>query len=55
MLIFDETHKTDIANLDEYETPIFILFLESERIRHIDDVVEIEKKIKYLRDKYNLS
>lgn len=44
-----QTHKFSLEAMDKQEALIMIAFLESERIRHLDDVVEIDIKIRKLQ------
>lgn len=56
MLKIDEkTHFADITLFNEMEAKIFIVFLESEKIRHQEDIEEIEKKILYVKQLYNIT
>jgi len=42
MMIFNESHKVIIETLNETEARAFIKFLESEIIRHGDDIKQAE-------------
>ncbi len=45
-----DTRKFDITKLDEQEKKIMCLFLESEKERHEQDIIDIERIIAYLKD-----
>lgn len=46
------THLFDTDLFNEEEARIFILFLESEMKRHLQDILDITKKIQYLKIRY---
>jgi hypothetical protein len=55
-MIFDEEHKAIISSLNEAEASAFVKFLQSEIIRHGEDIKQARELINlirtiYLRDK----
>ena len=48
-----KTHKFELCSLDKVETRIMIKFLESEKKRHAQDIIDINEKIAWMRKKWN--
>lgn len=49
-----DTHKFSVDDMNEDELNAFVFFLESERERHLEDIIDIEKlilKVKKLQEK----
>ena len=46
MIKFNDEHKTIIDKLDIPETKAFIAFLETEILRHQEDIVSTEQRIR---------
>lgn len=49
MIIFNEEHKAIVNFLNRIEAKAFIKFLESERIRHEDDIKRIHELIQIVK------
>ena len=52
---FDKkTHKVDIKTLNKDEAKAFILFLESEILRHQEDIKDIDKIISKVKAEFKI-
>jgi len=51
---FNKYHLTIIKSLTREESGAFIKFLESEIIRHLEDISETMDKIKKVKKRFNL-
>lgn len=52
---FDQlTHKVHWTTLSKGEAKAFIVFLESERVRHAEDITEIERLITEVKHWFDL-
>ena len=51
---FSEQHKVKIESMTRDEAKVFIIFLETEILRHQEDIVEAEKLTKKVKDMYRL-
>ena len=51
---FNKESKVIIESLTEPEASAFIKFLESEVIRHLDDIEQAEKLIETVKEMYRL-
>ena len=49
MLEFDENGMVNRKKMSYHERLIFILFLESEKVRHNQDIVDIDKTIEEMK------
>jgi len=50
---FDKkTHKVNIETMNKMEASAFILFLQSEKLRHLEDVLECERLIQRVAGMY---
>ena len=49
-----ETHKVEIETMNRTEAKAFIRFLMSEKIRHADDIKDLEILIEEVKRRYEL-
>ena len=49
-----ETHKVDIKTMNKTEAKAFIRFLQSEGIRHADDIKDLEVLIEEVKRRFEL-
>jgi hypothetical protein len=54
MIIDPISHKVDPRTLTKKQAPVFIVFLESEVLRHLDDVIETNKLIETIKERFKL-
>ncbi len=53
-MIFNESHKVIIESLNTDEAMAFIKFLNSEIIRHYDDIQQAKDLIEVIKKKYGV-
>ena len=49
-----ETHKVDWKSMNKEQAVAFLIFLESEKIRHQEDINEISKLVEEVKHWYDI-